>query len=315
VQADNPGAVLITGASGRLGKQLGAHLNSRGYRLRALVRDAQSCVLPDYFEAVLDWKSARADSTAVDALLSGVASIVHLASSGASDEQALDAAHLGVPQLLLDAANKASVAKFIALSSIKAIAGEAHALALGPGVTPAPTSDYGVRKLQAEALLRDHCANSQLATYTLRLPMVYGADCIGNFGALCKAARWRLPIPVAADNQRSTLYIENLFSGIGHLLASQARPGHQLFHLADREAVSSKAFFQLIAQAQGSSGWCLTLPSRLAQVFAKVPVVGGISDRLLGSLRFEAETLNNLPDWHAPYSTAEGVNAAIQSKV
>jgi len=302
--------VLLTGANGRLGTQLAEYLLERGYRLRALVRDAGA--LPDHFEAALEWHSAQANSVLVDELLEDVSSIVHLASSGASDEQAQNDAHLGMPELLLDAAAKTSVKCFIGLSSIKAIAGEAHEHALGPDCTPAPTSSYGVYKLKAEALLREHSANSQLATFTLRLPMVYGPGRAGNFSALRKAARLRLPLPVAADNRRSLLFCENLFASIAHVLSQPQTPGHRLVHIADGAAISTHKFFELIAKAEGRSGWCLTLPSKWGQRLAGIPLLGGFSERLLGSLRFEEGSLNGLPDWQIPYTTAEGVSALIK---
>lgn len=307
---DNADVVLLTGANGQLGAQLARHLLDRGFRLRALVRDAQA--LPAHFEAALEWKAAQTSPASVDELLEGVSSIVHLASSTDSDEQARRDAHLGMPELLLDATSRAQVSRFIALSSIKALAGEVNEQALGPECTPAPTSDYGRFKMQAEALVRDHAANSRLATFTLRLPMVYGPGPGGNFAALRKAARLRLPLPVAADNQRSLLFCENLFAVIVHLLSQPQTPGHRLAHIADAVAISTRQFFQLIAQAEGCQGWCLTIPSHWGQKLAGIPLLRGISERLLGSLWFEPDSLNGLPDWQIPYTTAEGISASIK---
>ena len=305
--------VLLTGASGRLGQQLGGYLKTRGFKLRALVKNDQA--VSDHFEAKLEWRVAQTDSAAVDALLEGVASVVHLASSGVGDEQAQRDAHLGMPELLLEAAARSSVSRFIALSSIKAIAGEASEQALGLAAKPAPTSDYGRFKLRAETLLREHAANAGLATFTLRLPMVYGPGASGNFSMLRKAARLRLPLPVATDNQRSVLFSENLFAGITHLLSEPQAPGHKLVHLADGAAISTKLFFQLIAAAEGSRGWSVTLPGRWGQSVASIPLlgdfVGGVAERLLGSLRFEQDSLNHIDGWEIPYTTAEGIRAAI----
>jgi len=310
VQKDRADVVLLTGANGQLGTQLAQHLLDRGFRLRALVRDARA--LPAHFEAALEWNAAQTNPASVAQLLEGVTSIVHLASSAAADEQARRDAHLGMPELLLDAASRASVSCFIALSSIKAIAGEANERALEPGCTPAPTGDYGRFKMQAETLVREHDANLRMATYTLRLPMVYGPGPGGNFAALRKAARLRLPLPVAADNQRSLLFCENLFAAVVHLLNQPHTPGHRLAHIADGAAISTHKFFRLIARAEGRKGWCLTFPSRWGQTLVGIPLLGGISARLLGSLYFEAESLNGLPDWQVPHTTAEGVNASIK---
>ena len=150
---DDRKLVLLTGASGRLGARLAEILQARGFRLRALVRDAQA--LPGCFESALEWRRARTDSAAVDALLEGVSGIVHLASSKAKDQRVCHDAHLAMPELLLNAAKHSSVSRFIALSSIKAIAGESHESALGTDSMPAPKSGYGRFKLEAERLLRE----------------------------------------------------------------------------------------------------------------------------------------------------------------
>ena len=142
--------------------------------------------------------------------------------------------------------------------------------------------------------------------------MVYGPGSAGNFATLRKAARWRLPLPVAADNQRSVLFCENLFAAIVHLLSQPQSPGHRLAHIADGAAVSTKTFFQLIAQAEGCRGWCLTFPGSWGQALAAIPLVGGFSERLLGSLWFEPDSLNGLPDWQMPYTTAEGISESVK---
>ncbi len=305
-------AVLITGAGGKLGGALAGYLCDRGYRLRALVRDTLE--LPPIYDLAVSWQQAGSDSQTLERLLTGVTSIVHLASSGSADKQQTQDAHLNMPRALLDQSPTSGVERFIALSSIKAIAGEFHDTALGLSAVPLPNSSYGRFKLEAECLINSHTANALLATWILRLPMVYGHAGASSFEALCKAAQLGLPLPVAADNRRSFLFSENLFAFIEHLLEQPASPGNRLMHLADGEGISTRAFYSLIAAAQGSSGRCFSLPGRWAPRLSALPLVGAASARLLGSLEFEAESLPVFADWHMPYTTAAGVTAAILSQ-
>ena len=302
-------AVLLTGAGGRLGSQLAAYLRARGVPLRALVRDAST--LADHYESVLEWQSARIDTQALVDLLQGVTSVVHMASTGSSKPSDREETHLAMPGALLTAARDASVQSFVSVSSVKAIAGEAHDCPLTLDAVPAPNSDYGRFKLAAEELVRTHGANAELATYTLRLPMVYGSDPAGNFMALRTAARWGLPVPVAADNRRSLLFSENLFACVEHLIRSPVTPGHKLLHLADGDAISTLDFFKLIAAAQGNRGLCLTLSRNWATRLEAIPVLGGIGSRLLGSLQFDSASLNDVPEWQMPFTTAEAVAQAV----
>ena len=77
--------------------------------------------------------------------------------------------------------------------------GETHGEPLTVSSPAQPNSDYGRYKLAAEDLVRDHPANASMATYVLRLPMVYGPNAEGNFALLRKVTRLGLPLPVAAD--------------------------------------------------------------------------------------------------------------------
>ena len=306
-QEEHSKTLLLTGAGGRLGGQLGQYLYQRGYRVRALVRNANS--LPNYFERTLEWSVAKDNPVALRELLERVEGIIHLASSSSKDPTASYDAQLVMPKLLLDTAPP-SVSHFIFTSSIKAVSGEMCTTPISSTTAPLPESDYGQLKLKAEALVQDHIVSSRIASFSLRLPMVYGAGPAGNFNLLRKAARWNLPLPVAADNKRSVLYSENLFACIENLLSQPMRPGYQLLHLADGDGISTRAFFQLIAETQNRRGLCITLPEQWAQTLRRVPLVGGIAARLLGSLQFDRSELNALPGWQMPFSTADGVKAS-----
>ncbi len=302
--------LLLTGAGGRLGAQLGQYLHQRGHCLHALVRNASS--LPSYFDQALEWSAAKDNPAALSDLLDGVEGIIHLASSSSKDHMACLDAQLMMPKLLLDTVPP-SVSHFISVSSIKAVSGEISAAPINSTSKPLPNSDYGQLKLKAEALIQDHIVSSRIASFSLRLPMVYGAGPAGNFSLLRKAARWNLPLPVAADNKRSVLYSENLFACIEHLLNQPMQPGYRLLHLADGDAISTRAFFQLIAETQNRRGLCITLPERWAPKLQPLPLLGGIAARLLGSLQFDRTELNALPGWQMPFSTADGVKAASSS--
>lgn len=73
---------------------------------------------------------------------------------------------------------------------------------------PNPTSNYGISKLQAEEkIISLNKENFKIAI--LRVPMVYGKNCKGNYPRLAKVAL-KLPVIPAINNQRSMIYIDNL---------------------------------------------------------------------------------------------------------
>jgi len=308
--------VLLTGAGGYLGSQLASYLTARSLRLRALVRaNNPDGTTPRAIgvERALDWSTAKSDPQALRDLMTGVSTVVHLASSQSNDSVRQADAHLHMPDALLAAGAATGLQRFISLSSVKAIAGEHDSQLLAVDHLPRPNSAYGRYKLAAEELVRQHTANAQLATYVLRLPMVYGANSTGNFALLRKMARAGLPLPVGKDNRRSVLFTQNLFSFIERLVHAVDPNGSTTLHIADDQALSTYEFFQLIADAEGVTGRTLRLSTQWAQRLERVPVVGGFATRLLGSLVMDTTASQRYHAGQLPFDTATAVRQAIQA--
>lgn len=73
---------------------------------------------------------------------------------------------------------------------------------------PEPKNYYGKSKLEAEKLLLD-LEDENFKITILRLPMVYGPNCKGNFPQLLKVAR-KSPFCPLILNNRSMIYVDNL---------------------------------------------------------------------------------------------------------
>ena len=109
------------------------------------------------------------------------------------------------------AAKAAGVKQFIFLSSIiiygpASKAGETRYI--GADTPPAPENAYGESKLLAENGLRE-LADENFTVTILRLPMVYGEGCRGNYALLKKYAKL-LPVFPALCGYRSAISVETL---------------------------------------------------------------------------------------------------------
>lgn len=111
---------------------------------------------------------------------------------------------------------------------------------------PCPAGFYGDSKLRAEQELRELEAPG-FSVAVLRLPMVYGRGCKGNFPALEKLAG-RLPVFPDIANERSMLYIENLAEFIRQLIEKQEGG---TFFPQNARYVSTARLVALIAEARG----------------------------------------------------------------
>lgn len=72
----------------------------------------------------------------------------------------------------------------------------------------AATSHYGKSKLEAEGFL-ETLQSKKFNVSILRIPMIYGPDCPGNYRSLSKLAR-KTPVFPKINNRRSMIYVDHL---------------------------------------------------------------------------------------------------------
>jgi nucleoside-diphosphate-sugar epimerase len=212
--------VLVTGASGFIGKPLVAALLRTGYVVRVATRRSLSfpnpideVIIPDLANPV-EWKP----------ILRGIDIVVHLAGLAHTDESNLpfdefDRINWIATLRLANAAKKARVKHFVYISSVRAQVGPFAAQIVRERDRPQPTDPYGRSKLAAEHAIR----SVHLPFTVLRPVVVYGPHTRGNFGVLVRLASLPLPLPVKGlSARRSLLGIDNLVSAIIYLLITNA---------------------------------------------------------------------------------------------
>ncbi len=227
------GKVLVTGASGFVGRQLVAALVEDGWYVRAASRGGAPCLGYNVAEAVhipdlagpVDWLDLLEDSTHVVHL----AAIAHVGDD--VPESDYTAINTNAVRGLARAANERST-RVILMSSVKAQTGPVSDQIISEASPLEPVDPYGRSKLKAERLLAGECE----AWTVLRPVLVYGPEVKGNMASLCRLARMRLPLPFASlTARRSLLAIDNLTAAVSHVLQEEDAIG-RTFLVADNEA-------------------------------------------------------------------------------
>ncbi|APM40302.1 NAD-dependent epimerase/dehydratase family protein [Clostridium kluyveri] len=136
------------------------------------------------------------------------------------------------------------VKQFIFLSSMSVYGMETGVI--NRDTVPAPKSDYGKSKLQAEELISP-LQDSMFNIAILRPPMIYGKGCKGNY---VKLERFALKSPIFPDikNKRSMIYIDNLCEFV-KLLIDDYSGG--LFFPQNGEYVCTSEMVKLICETHG----------------------------------------------------------------
>ncbi len=252
--------VLVTGATGKLGRHLVTTLLSEGARVTILTRDPHRAanLWPG---ASIDVRRADlTDASTITDLLDGIETVFHLASHApARSETAIyeSPAHWPVTALgtrhLVQAVTDSSVRHLVYASSVKAM-GDAAGASGHPAdenAEPRPETLYGRAKLAAERSVLDLGLAGQVQVSVLRLPMVYGLPGQGNIARMIDAvARRRFPPWPRLENRRSAVHVNDAVRAL-LTLASDPRASGQVYLLTDGRAYSTRWLYERIGLALG----------------------------------------------------------------
>ena len=299
--------ILVTGASGFIGRAAIRAFAQRGNVLRAAVRRPPQPPFPDGVEVIqhpdlaqpIDWRP----------LLDGVDQVIHLAGIAHVGRGVAPALYDRVNRLataqLATAAAAAGVRHFVFVSSIRAQSGPAADHALTERDPAAPTDAYGRSKLAAEAAVRA----AGVPFTILRPVLLYGPGVKGNFALLARAAASPLPLPVKDfDNRRSLLGIDNFISALAFVLTTPATIGETYVVADPGMPPPLSVVIAALRQAKGRRPLIWPLPKHYVEVPLHMMGRADLWDRLGGNLRVDAGKLM-AAGWQPPLDTLTGLAA------
>jgi len=227
--------VLVTGASGFIGKTFVTALAKQGIAVRAASRDPHAIIAAsDVERVVMPDLAAPADWSD---LLEGVSDVIHLAgiahAPGVLPDDVYHRINAEAVGALAEQATD-KIERFVFMSSVRAQAGLSADHAITEQDVPQPTDAYGRAKLEAERLVEQ----SGVPYTILRPVVVYGRGVKGNIAALATIAKTPMPLPFGGlDNRRSLLALDNLASAVSHVLEAEAAK-NETFLVADEAPIS-----------------------------------------------------------------------------
>lgn len=290
--------VLVTGATGFIGRGLLPVLLTRGWTVRAALhrRSAAGAGFPAAVETVAvgpvqgttDWRVA----------LDQVDAVVHLAALAHENHSpaALQAVNVVGTLALARAMMAAGRGRLVFISSVKA------------GIVTEDSRDlataYGQAKRRAEEAL---AGVPGLDRVVLRPHLVYGPGVGGNFARLLRwvAAGWPLPLG-GIRNRRGLLFRDNLADAIAHALVHPAARG-RCYTLHDGTPLATPELIRALAAALDCPARLWSLPPALLAGAATVLGQRAAWSRLAESLCVEDPALHRELGWTPPVTTADGL--------
>ncbi|OHV62384.1 epimerase [Mesorhizobium sp. LCM 4577] len=254
--------VLVTGATGLVGRRVVSRLREVGFDIRIASRLPQRLAGADDAVAL---PGADAPREAFLALMRDVTHVVHCAAlnndrgAGAADFRTVNATLTG---RLAQAAATRTDGRFIHLSSIRAVVGAGFSGTIDEATPPAPQCAYGRSKREGEiAMLEAFATAGRDGATALRLPPVYGEGMKGNLRGLMRFAATGLPLPTAALTAVRSLISHDAVAGaVTHLLTRPAPP-RPTYVLGDASPVAMSEIITAFRRGYGRPARLLPMPA------------------------------------------------------
>lgn len=232
--------VLVTGATGFIGRQVVHQLRQAGAELRLASRYPER-LGPG--QDAMQMPGFDAPAAAFLALTRDVTDVVHCAGlnndAGNATEADFRAANTELSARLAQAAATQASGRFIQLSSIRAVIGARVSATIDEDTIPDPQCAYGRSKREAEIRVLDaYASHGRSHATVLRLPPVYGTGMKGNLATLMRLADTGLPLPAGAlTGTRSLLSSQSAAGAVWHLL-NRSGPLRPIYVASDVPPVS-----------------------------------------------------------------------------
>jgi len=303
--------VLVTGATGFVGRHLCPLLAEQGHVVTAAVRVVPEQAVQGVGPIVqvgeispdTDWQDAL---SAQDVVIHMAARTHVMNESGPESEALYEQINVGGTAALAKAAASAGVRRLIFLSSVKALGESSGETPLTEETGAAPEDAYGRTKREAEKELLRIAETTGLEAVILRPPLIYGPGVKGNLLSLFRACDKGLPLPLRQiHNRRTLVYLGNLTDAILQCL-DHPGAGNEIFLVSDGEAVSTPDLIRHICQNLGRSSRLLPFPVWCLHLAGKILGKSDAINRLTGSLEVSNAKICKQLDWTPPFNMIQG---------
>lgn len=315
----DPQPLLVTGASGFIGRRLVGELLADGLPVLRMSRSAPPG--PGSVRADL------LDPAALQRACDNVRAVFHCAGHAHAGEGDGDAArHREInfhgTRNLVEAAGRAGVECFVFMSSVKAM-GLPGAECVDEAWPSPPETAYGRAKRDAEDAVLEAGRRYGMRCVNLRLAMVYGRGGRGNLDRMARAVLrgWFPPLPETGA-RRSLVHVADVVAA-ARLAAREPRAAGKTYIVADARAYSGREIYEALREALGLPPVAWQCPvgllraagalgDRLQQITRRpLPLTRSVVARLIDAECYSPARIAAELGWRAKVSLCEGLHEAF----
>ena len=304
--------ILVTGASGFVGKSLTAELFRQGYDIGAAVRSAKAQInnaevaVVGEIDGKTDWTNAL---RRVDVVIHLAARVHVMKENFANPLAEFRKINVEGTQQLAQSAANAGVKRFVYVSSVK-VNGEQTGLSPFTELDiPNPQDSYSASKWEAEQGLKRIAEETGMEVVIIRPPLIYGVGVKANFSSMMRVVKRGIPLPFGAlHNKRSFVYVGNLVSLILRCIDHPAA-ANNTFLVSDGQDISTTELLRDCAEALGVKAKLLPIPQKAVEFCFALLGKHNMVQRLCGNLQVDITKARTLLGWTPPISVTDGLKA------
>ena len=284
--------VLITGATGFIGRWLVPFLLKQGVSVRVLVRHHCDFFPPTVQQHIGDLTNPKD----LRGLANDIQVVFHLGGYAHAWKENRDSAErhhqvnfIGT-QNILDECRRAGVKKFVFFSSIKAVGDAAHRI--DEDWQAPPETPYGKAKRAAEEQVLAMGKAHPMHVSILRLALVYGPLLKGNLYQMLRAIDKGYFLPVPPVNNHRSLVSVNDVCQAAWLAAQKDEANGKIYFVTDKKHYTTADIYALMRKALGrpDAAWHVPL-----WIFKSLAILGDQAERLIKRrLPFNSEAYDKL---------------------
>ncbi len=263
--------ILLTGATGFLGRHLARRLTQDGHRLRCTIRDPKkaSHLVEQNADLIVGDLSDRG---IVDVAVRDVDAVVHAAAKigGWGRRESYVKNNVVVTRNLLEASAKHGVKRFVYLSSV-AIYGMQPDRWLTEESPPRKQADpYCQTKLECEHLVRQYSVSHGAVATVLRPSIIFGPRDGRFFDRVASQVRRGVLVTVGRRNQGPPLvFVEDVVNFTAEILRSQST-SFEIYNLSSQENITWELIVQEFSIQLGVRTRLVRIPIRIAYAIGAV---------------------------------------------
>jgi UDP-glucose 4-epimerase len=312
--------ILLTGATGFVGKALFPELLSRKYQVTCVFRETVAEKHQQMtFNGCHRFEVENIDgNTRWTPYLTNISQIVHLAgmahvpgkTGGKECQRFFSVNHEGTRNLAIQAARQ-GVKRFVFMSSVLVNGSRSPAVPFCETDRADPQNVYAAAKYEAETSLKEIGGETGMEVVILRPPLVYGPGVKANFLKLLDLVYAGVPLPLGAvSNRRSFISLKNLVDAVCLCLAHE-KAGNQTFVVSDGEDLSTSELIAAIAAAMNRPCRLFNVPEKVMKT--GLSVLGGknVYDRLWGTLQVDSSRIRTRLGWRPPVTVEQGIAETV----